>query len=118
MADAKQEVKAVIAEKVVEVARDPATPLQPQDARQVSDAINQKLGPWILDLTNNEPWYQSKVIWGLGIAGIGTIVRPFAGELFSAEQAAMWAESLSTAGQFVGLGFAFYARAIARRKIG
>lgn len=110
-------IEAAIAEKVVEVAKDPGTDLKVSEARPVAKAINDKLGPWILDLTNNEPWYQSKVIWGLIIAGAGTIVRPFAGELFTADEATQWAESLSTLGQFVGIGFAAYARISARKKI-
>jgi len=118
MADAKREIKAVIAETVTEVAKDPGTPLSPRDAKPVADELNKQLGPWILNLTNNEPWYQSKIIWGLIIAGIGTIVRPVAGEIFTTEQAAQWAESLSTLGTFAALGFAFYARAMARKSIG
>lgn len=116
--DAKKEIKAVIAEAVSEVARDPGTPLSNKDAKPVADELNNKLGPWILNLTNNEPWYQSRVIWGLIIAGVGTIVRPIAGEIFTTEQATQWAESLSTLGTFAALGFAFYSRAVARKSIG
>lgn len=118
MTSPAQDVKAVIAEKVVEVALDPGTDLTIKEAKPVADAINQKLGPWILDLTNNEPWYQSKIIWGLIIAGAGTIARPIVGEIFTADQATQWAESLSTAGQFAGIGFALYARISTKKSIG
>lgn len=118
MSEAANKIEAVIAEKVNEVAKDPNVPgLTNQAAPQVANAMNDKLGPWILNMTNNEPWYQSRIIWGLLIGGISTIARPIAGEIFSAEQASMWAESAATAGQLAGIGFALYARLTAQKGI-
>lgn len=113
----EHQIEVAITEKVIEVSKDAGNDLKTSDAKPVAEALNDKLGPWILDLTNNEPWYQSRIIWGLIIAGVGTIVRPIAGEIFSAEQATQWTESLATAGQFAGIGFAAYARIMARKKI-
>lgn len=118
MSEAQNKIEAVIAEKVNEVAKDPGVPgLTTQAAPPVANALNDKLGPWILNMTNNEPWYQSKIIWGLLIGGISTIARPIAGEIFTAEQASQWAESAATVGQLAGIGFALYARLSASRKI-
>lgn len=113
----KQDVKDTITQKVAEVALDPTNTLQRQDVPQVSQALNTTLGPWILSMTNNEPWYQSKIIWGLIIAGVGTIAKPFVGDLVPAEKAAQIVDALATAGQFAGIALAGWARLRASRSI-
>lgn len=75
MTKAADAVKALIANSVREVALNPATPLAVQDAGPVTKAITDKIAPSILHVTNNEPWYQSRVTWG----ALGAIVLPLLG---------------------------------------
>ncbi len=60
----------------------PSVPVSKQNSvvvkPEVRDAVAQEVAPVIEHLTNNEPWYQSRVSWGAlfailgGIATIGT----------------------------------------------
>jgi hypothetical protein len=67
-----------IANKVVDRLIASPAPVRPADAPVVRQEVANAVAPVIEHLTNNEPWYQSRVTWGAifailgGIATIGT----------------------------------------------
>lgn len=63
-----------IAAAVNDAARDPGTDLSPAAAPAVSDSILDRLWPVILNLTNGEPWYRSRVLIGLLVAALGWVL--------------------------------------------
>lgn len=78
---AKTDLKLAIDKAVVDVARDPTSMLTPIDAAAVAAAVNKEAAPVVLNDTNNEPWYQSRVTIGalvsagipiLGALGVAT----------------------------------------------
>lgn len=68
-------LKSIIAAGVREVALRPDTALNTAEAAPVTKAIITEVLPPALHVTNNEPWYQSRVTWG----ALGAIVLPLLG---------------------------------------
>lgn len=83
-----------------------------------TDVLNE-VAPVIVHATNNEPWYQSRVTWGVIIAAIGTMAKPLIGELpIDASQTTDIVNALATAGQAVGFALTLYGRWKAKKPIG
>lgn len=101
---------------VEDMAMDPTSTVTNRDIGKITGKITNEIAPMLINASNNEPIYQSRVFWGTLIASIGTIVKPFTGELFDAAQAAAYADSLATIGQLVGLGIVIYGRFFAQNK--
>lgn len=66
----------VIVDKIFDrLVKDPYIPVSPVDETitkpEIEKVVTEELKPVIEHLTNNEPWYKSRVMWGsiLGIAG-------------------------------------------------
>ncbi|MDB5582856.1 MAG: hypothetical protein JWR80_8032 [Bradyrhizobium sp.] len=118
MSDASRKIESVIADQVMEVARDPDVPLDRPSAKPVSDAISEKLIPLILNATNNEPWYQSRTVWMLILGLVSTAIRPFTGELFDTAKAVEYADAAAAGGQLVTFGLALYFRLTSTKPIG
>jgi len=53
---------------VREAARDPRNTLTLQEAAPVASAVLDQITPVVAHMTNNEPWYQSRVTWGVIIS--------------------------------------------------
>lgn len=81
--------------------------------------VAEEIAPIIVNQANAEPWYQSRVTWGVIIAGASTILKPFVGELpIDAQQTADIVNALATAGQAIGFGLTLYGRWIAKKPLG
>lgn len=70
-----------IADKVLDrLIASPQTTVTPAEAPAVRQEVAEVVAPVIEHLTNNEPWYRSRVTWGAifailgGIATIGTML--------------------------------------------
>lgn len=112
--DLKDRITGAVASAV----RSPETDATQGDIQPIANSVIQKIVPEIINATNNEAWYQSKVTWGVIISAISTIAKPFAGELFPADQTAMYAESLATLGQLAGFAITIYGRWVSRKPLG
>ncbi len=111
-------VRTAIAKGVARAADDILTSTQRQDVGAVTANVLHEVAPIVDHLTNNEPWYQSRVTWGVIIAGAATILKPLLGELsISAEQTTDIVNALATAGQAVGFALTLYGRWRAKKPI-
>lgn len=73
------QVRAAISTPIVmavrEVAKDPMVPgIDLASAAPVANAVLDEITPVVKHLTNNEPWYQSRVTWGAIIAVSGPVL--------------------------------------------
>ncbi|MCB8819962.1 hypothetical protein LJD17_05350 [Microvirga rosea] len=78
----------------------------------------EEVGPIVAHLTNNEPWYQSRVTWGAIIAAASPILAPIIGRALSPEEQALWTSVLTMVGTGIGAALTLYGRWKARRPIG
>jgi hypothetical protein len=117
---AETQVAATIAEAVNETAKAPNNNLTPYDAKPVADSLIDKLGPLILNATNNEPWWASRVIWGALLAAAGTIAQPLTGYGLGIDEVKTKeiVDALATGGQVVGLALVIIGRLTTRKPIG
>lgn len=110
-------VREAVATGLANAAQSPIVNLQQEDVRDVSRAVNNELGPVIANLTNNEPWYQSRVTWGALIAGVAGVLGAF-GVAFPEEMQSQVLNAVVAAAPLVGAALALYGRWKARKPIG
>ena len=84
----------------------------------VAEKVAARIAPTIDHLTNNEPWYQSRVTWGVLIAAFATMVKPFTGEIFDAQQTVEIVDAFTSGGQLFGFGLTLYGRYFAKKPLG
>lgn len=120
MSNVKQRaVVEAVTQGVARAAALPSTDTTITDAPAVTNKVLTELGPVLANATNSEPWYQSRVTWGVIIAALATIAKPFIGELpIDVAQTADIANALATAGQGVGFALTLYGRWKAKKPIG
>lgn len=92
-------------------AADPSTSLQASDIGRVAGDIEKA----IAEIDAGKPLWRSRTFWGLAVAAVASVVKPFVGEL--PVDAVQIADALTSAGQLVGLGLAAYGRLTASRPI-
>ncbi len=63
--------------KVLDTVSKPSVPVDPGNEREVAKAVTEKIAPIVVNATNNEPWYQSRVILGALVAIVGSILGAF-----------------------------------------
>ncbi|WP_104839237.1 hypothetical protein [Sinorhizobium fredii] len=124
MMDARQKLENKIIGAVVSAVGNPAVPAQPGAVSPIAEAVTKKIAPEIIAATNNEPWWQSRVMWGSIVAIAAPIAAPLLswviGETvtISADEQANIAAALAAAGSAVGGLLAIYGRFRARKPIG
>lgn len=124
MNTAQENLETKIAVAVINAVGDPAVPAQPAAAAPIIDAVTAKIAPEIIAATNNEPWWESRVMWGSIVAIAAPIVAPLLswviGETvtISDDEQANIAAALAAAGSAIGGLLAIYGRFVARKPIG
>ena len=93
----------------------------PVIARQVQErveaVVRREVAPQIEHLTNSEPWYRSRVTWGV-IVSMGSSALGIAGLSVDSADSAMLVEMGMAAGAFIGGAITIYGRWRARKPIG
>lgn len=59
-------------EKVLDTVSKPSVPVTKKDEQAVAQAVTKELAPIVVNASNAEPWYQSRVILGALVAIIGS----------------------------------------------
>ena len=81
------------------LAKSPSVPIEQAEKPVVKVEVAKELQPVLEYLTNNEPWYQSRVTWGAifailgGIATIGTMAAngvPLSWETYGTPALSIW----------------------------
>ncbi len=104
-----------ILDTVFKRALQPATEQEAQRAPQVAYDAAKELAPVLVNLTNNEPWYQSRVTWGAVAAilgGLGTMAGLVAAGDWTPN---LWVAALGSVGGGVGT---IYGRWVAKKPLG
>ncbi|MDE4621751.1 hypothetical protein [Sinorhizobium meliloti] len=123
MNNAQKKLENKIAAAVITTVANPAVPADAAAAGPIINAVTSKIAPEIINATNNEPWWQSRVVWGSIVAIAAPLAAPLLswviGETvtISAEEQANIAAALAAAGAALGGLFAIYGRFAARKPI-
>jgi hypothetical protein len=58
-------------DRVLDTVSRPSVPVTSGAEREVAKAVANEIAPVIVNATNSEPWYQSRILRGLIVAGAG-----------------------------------------------
>jgi hypothetical protein len=124
--NAQAEIKAheVVSKTLDKLAKSPSINLTDASADRMKTAITREMSSVIVNQTNQEPWYQSRVTWGAIMAvvagGAGLV-----GYSFTAEDQAFWLNNIeqgvqiaSSAVALLGGAYAWYGRWRAKKPLG
>ena len=106
-----------IAAAVIETVNKPNVAAQYQAARPIIEAVTDKIGPEIINATNNEPWYQSRVILGSLAAMVATVLAIF-GITFDLDTQSKVIDLIVVAAPLIGSAYALYGRLTVKKPIG
>ncbi|GEC33570.1 hypothetical protein N181_25220 [Sinorhizobium fredii USDA 205] len=115
--DARQKLENKIIGAVVSAVGNPAVPAQPGAVSPIVEAVTSKILPEIINATNNEPWYRSRVTLGALLAAISGILGAF-GYALPAELQGNVIDLIIALGPVVGGALALYGRWAAKKPIG
>lgn len=110
-------LRSAIAAGVTRAATDTSVASQPRDVGVVTAKVVKEVAPIVDHLTNNEPWFRSRVTWG----AIASIALPLLGafgvssDIIDADQFVALGLALGTA---AGGVFTLYGRWKAKKPIG
>lgn len=90
-------------------------PVSSHNVGQVTDKVVAAVAPVMVNATNNEPWYKSRIYWGLIAAGAGIVTSRF-GFVLSGEDLQTLLDSGSDLITTVGLLYALYGRVVGAKK--
>lgn len=89
---------------------------QAADIARVNPTV-QSIAAQVVNATNNEPWYQSRVTWGALVAGAAGVAGLFGVTIGDGERTVL-VEGITAALSVVGAVTAIYGRWVARKPIG
>jgi len=116
MSDAKAQATAQVTAAVASTVAKPEVPA----SIDAVPAIVNALGPLIdaiVHSTNNEPWYQSRVVWGSGVAIVGIGLNYFHVD-FPASMQGQVTDAIMAAIPIAGSLYALYGRLSATKPLG
>lgn len=109
-------LKPVIA-RAAERAVDASIGIETSDADQIAREVTNEVAAVVVNQTNNEPWYQSRVTWGAVIAVASGLAGLLGYSLDASDQATI-VNALVSGASVVGGLFAWYGRWIAKKPLG
>ncbi|MEY9782259.1 hypothetical protein [Sinorhizobium fredii] len=117
MNEAKKTLENKIAGAVITAIGDPAVPADSAAAAPIINAVVTRIAPEIINATNSEPWYRSRVTLGAILAAAAGVLGLF-GVAFPADVQGKVIELVIALGPVVGGALALYGRWSARKPIG
>lgn len=87
------------------------------DASRVAEKVAKEVAPVIVNQTNQEPWYQSRVTWGAIIAALAGILGLF-GYTLPEEMQGKILDAIVAAGPLIAAVVVWYGRWMAKKPLG
>lgn len=113
MADTQLQIKAQMADAVTSAVSDPKVQAELSAVPAIIDALTPVVDA-ILHSTNNEPWWQSRIIWGQIITAAGLAAAGFGVTLNASTQELL----VSLAVPLAGIAVTLYGRLRAKKPLG
>lgn len=71
--------------KTLEAVQKPSVPVAPGDEQRVAYEVEKAIKPIVVNATNSEPWFRSRIYIGLITAGVGAIAQHFGVQISGAD---------------------------------
>ena len=110
-------IKTALAEATNTALKDSPIPVPGNERKEIIDQVIDKVAPVVLNQTNNEPWYQSRVTIGALLAVLSGLLGAF-GYALPDELRGQILEIVIAAGPVIGGAVALYGRWVAKKPIG
>lgn len=107
----------VVTKTLDKLAADPNVNLSEASADKMKSAVTKEMTSVIVNQTNQEPWYQSRVTWGAILAGVSGALAVFGYQL-PAEVQGKILDGIIAAGPLVSMAVVLYGRWVAKKPIG
>lgn len=92
-------------------------PVHPNNAAEVAQAAAEAAAPVLVNKTNSEPWYQSRVTWG-ALVSIGTGLATLFGYSIAPQDAELILVIGMASGTFMGGAITLWGRWAAKKPLG
>jgi len=102
-------------EKVLETVKKPSVPVEKQDERAVAQAVTEKIAPIVVNASNSEQWWKSRIFIGLITAGVG-YVGSKVGLVIGEGDVTQIIDIAASIVQAAGLAYAWYGRVVGSTK--
>ena len=96
----------------------PTTTVGAADRAEITQEVVKAVEPIVANMTNQEPWYQSRVTWGAIITFASPVIGQIIGHQVTAEEQAMVVGIACAVGGAIGGILTLYGRWVAKRPIG
>jgi len=113
----KSVLTAAVLAGVKHAAAAPTNDLKPSDVAAVTQEVVDAVQPTVDHLTNNEPWYQSRVTLGALLAGAAGVAGVF-GYALPEEMQGKVVDAVIAAGPIIGALLTLYGRYFAKKPLG
>lgn len=95
--------------KVLETVSKPSVPVAAGNEREVAQAVTNKIAPIVVNATNSEPFYKSRIFIGLATAALGFVASKI-GLVVSEGDVLELVNIVAAIIEAAGLGYAWYGR--------
>ncbi len=112
MADISTVVQQKVSSAVVSTIAKPEVDANMTAASEIVEAVVNNILPTILNATNSEPWYQSRILWGQFVVILGIVLGLFGVTISAGVQTLIVTLGVS----LVGAGITIYGRIRAAKK--
>lgn len=102
-------------DKVLETVKKPSVPVSSGAEKAVAQAVAEKIAPIVVNASNAEPWFRSRVFIGLITAGVG-YVGSKAGLVTGEGDVTQIIDIIASIVQAGGLAYAWYGRVVGASK--
>lgn len=114
----RKAIASAVVDGVREAVNSTATDAKPGDTSIIARSVIDQVTPLVVNATNNEPWYQSRVTIGNYVAMAATVVGPLIGHQFDADEQVLITSCITGAGVVAGAALSLYGRWKAKKPLG
>lgn len=114
----KSKLASAIVAGVTAAINSPTTSAQPSDKVEISNTVIKATEGIVINATNSEPWYQSRVTVGNYVAIAAQVLGPVIGRSFPPDEQALVTVAIMGIGAVVGAGFSLYGRWFPNKPLG
>lgn len=111
-----QTIATVIFREVLDRIMKADVPVNNSQAREVAQKVTDAVAPVVVNASNAEPWYRSRIYWGLIVAGVGMVGSATGAYVIPGEEIDSIVTLILEGMEWAGLAYATYGRLVGAKK--